>query len=530
MKKFLIFCLIVFFGCTVKSNAVVSASRYDKDFLIASYLFNQEDYEKAIELLEKIYSKHKDEVIIIKLANSYIGLRKPEKAREILQNAILDEKFKTNPDINFYLGKVLIDFFNDTENSKKYLETAAKNSDNEEYKEYLALYYETIKDYASAIGIYNELIKKNENPEYYYKRGTLYIKLGIIKEGVNDLLKSDELMPNLRARLMLSDIFINQKEYEKAAEYLEKAIKLNDQFPAVQLRLSEVYKKLGDTDNYLKVLEDIVDKFQGDERFYILKQIATGYFDKGNYQKARNYFTKVVDENPDDTQALFFIGVAYEAEGDLENALKFYKKTLEVRNDFVEPRMRIAYIYFLQKNYQKALESLDKVADIDRDMDFYRLKAAILEEEGRVDEAIYVIDEGLAKNPESEELLFSLAVLKEKKKDYKETIKILKRLIEINPENAVYLNFLGYLYADLNRNLDEAYKLIEKALQIDPENAAYLDSMGWVLYRLKRYAEAYEYQLKALRLSPEEKEMRDHMEAILNALNIDKSVDDVLKE
>lgn len=530
MKKFIVFSLIILFGCAIKSNAVVSVDKYDKDFLIASYLFNQEEYEKAITILEKIYKDYKDEVIIIKLANSYIGLRKPEKAREILEEAISSGTFKDNPDVNFHLGKILIDFFNEAENAKKYLEVAAKNSDNEEYKEYLAIYYETMKDYASAIGIYNELIKQNENPEYYYKRGTLYIRLGIIKEGVEDLLKSDELMPNLRARLMLSDIFINQKEYEKAVEYLEKAIELNDQFPTVQLRLSEVYKKLGDTENYLKVLEDIVDKFQGEERSYILRQIATGYFDKGDYEKAEKYLSKIVVENPDDTQALFFLGVAYEAKGDFENALKYYEKTLQIRSDYVEPRKRIAYIYFNQKKYQEALNTLDKIADIDRDIDFYRLKAAVLEEENKVDEAISVTEEGLKKNPDSEELLFSLAVLKEKRKEYEETIKILKKLIEINPENAVYLNFLGYLYADLNRNLDEAYKLIEKALKIEPENAAYLDSMGWVLYRLKKYEKAYEYQLKALKLSPQEQEMRDHMEAILKALKIDKSVDDVLKE
>lgn len=106
----------------------------------------------------------------------------------------------------------------------------------------------------------------------------------------------------------------------------------------------------------------------------------------------------------------------------------------------------------------------------------------------------------------------------------------LKKLLSINPNNASALNYLGYLYAEQNKNLDEAYVMIEKALKFEPENSAYLDSMAWVLYRLKRYQEAFEYQKKALKKSPEEKEMVEHMKEILKALGINKSIEDILKE
>ncbi|HAL85771.1 MAG TPA: hypothetical protein DCM31_02080 [Deferribacteraceae bacterium] len=91
------------------------------------------------------------------------------------------------------------------------------------------------------------------------------------------------------------------------------------------------------------------------------------------------------------------------------------------------------------------------------------------------------------------------------------------------------MNFLGFTYADLSIKLDEAYSLIESALAKDPENPAYLDSMGWVLYRFEKYEEAYGYQIRALRKAPDEKEIRDHMKAILERLEINKSVDDILK-
>jgi hypothetical protein len=45
------------------------------------------------------------------------------------------------------------------------------------------------------------------------------------------------------------------------------------------------------------------------------------------------------------------------------------------------------------------------------------------------------------------------------------------------------MNFLGYTWADKNRNLDRATDLLERANALDPGNQAYRDSLGWVYYR-----------------------------------------------
>jgi tetratricopeptide (TPR) repeat protein len=52
------------------------------------------------------------------------------------------------------------------------------------------------------------------------------------------------------------------------------------------------------------------------------------------------------------------------------------------------------------------------------------------------------------------------------------------------------LNSLSYIYAEDNVNIDEAYRLVQNALKIEPENAAYLDTLGWVLYRKGLYNES----------------------------------------
>lgn len=75
---------------------------------------------------------------------------------------------------------------------------------------------------------------------------------------------------------------------------------------------------------------------------------------------------------------------------------------------------------------------------------------------------------------------------------------LLKKSIALDPErSAEACNYLGYMWADRNENLEEAEVLIRRALELDPENPAYLDSLGWVFYRQGRYEEALTELLRA---------------------------------
>lgn len=77
----------------------------------------------------------------------------------------------------------------------------------------------------------------------------------------------------------------------------------------------------------------------------------------------------------------------------------------------------------------------------------------------------------------------------------------LKQAIELDPNLAVALNYLGYSWAEMGINLEEALQLIKRAVELDPDNPAYMDSLGWVYYRLGRLEEALQTQLKAIKLS-----------------------------
>ena len=75
-----------------------------------------------------------------------------------------------------------------------------------------------------------------------------------------------------------------------------------------------------------------------------------------------------------------------------------------------------------------------------------------------------------------------------------EAEKLLRAVLDDDPDNAGACNDLGYHLADQGRDPDEAERLVRHALAVDrierrkagsadPESAAYRDSLGWVLFR-----------------------------------------------
>lgn len=75
--------------------------------------------------------------------------------------------------------------------------------------------------------------------------------------------------------------------------------------------------------------------------------------------------------------------------------------------------------------------------------------------------------------------------------------KYLEEVYAEYPDDIGVNNDLGYLYADQGKKLEQAEKMIRLAVEAEPENAAYLDSLGWALYQMERYDEAIEVLKKA---------------------------------
>ena len=88
---------------------------------------------------------------------------------------------------------------------------------------------------------------------------------------------------------------------------------------------------------------------------------------------------------------------------------------------------------------------------------------------------------------------------------YNKAADLLRKSIALDPENSAEAsNYLGYMWADHNMNLEEAETMIRRALQSEPNNASYLDSLGWVEFHKGQFDRALDDLLHAAKSAERE--------------------------
>ena len=85
------------------------------------------------------------------------------------------------------------------------------------------------------------------------------------------------------------------------------------------------------------------------------------------------------------------------------------------------------------------------------------------------------------------------------------------RALELEPDQPLVLNYLGYSWVEMGRNLDEAKTMIEKAVELRPNDGYIVDSLGWVAYRLGDFEEAARQLELAVELVPGDPIINDHL-------------------
>jgi len=105
--------------------------------------------------------------------------------------------------------------------------------------------------------------------------------------------------------------------------------------------------------------------------------------------------------------------------------------------------------------------------------------------------------------PSDSDLVYEQAMVAEKLNRLDEMERLLRRLIELKPENQNAYNALGYSFADRKIRLEEARTLIQKAVQLAPQDPFIADSLGWVEFRLGNTTEAIRILEAAYKTRPD---------------------------
>jgi len=284
---------------------------------------------------------------------------------------------------------------------------------------------------------------------------------------------------------------------------LDRAAALKPQDLSLIQKLADGYRSLGEyakaEAHYLELLE----------RYPALPglrdKLADIYLRTDRKDKAAEQLEALSRDNPSNEQAYYFLGnIAYQ-ERRLTDAVDYFERALMLKPEFEPVYYRLAELKLGLNKPQEALELLNKARSRFRKsyaLEF--LTAAAYAGAKDYAEAVnhYTEAEVIAKASEPASLThlfyFRFGAALERRGDYAEAEKYFRQCLELSPNFAEAMNYLGYMWAERGTNLDEAKKLIEKAVALEPDNAAYLDSLGWVLFKQRQPQEALDWLQKAV--------------------------------
>ncbi len=299
-------------------------------------------------------------------------------------------------------------------------------------------------------------------------------------------------------------LYIQQKNYDKAIEVLQKEITKNPKSDEGYYLLGFVQGEQGD-------FEGMVDSY--DKSLAISKNFEKNINDSRKYFWAQAYNRGV---------SLYQRGVK---SGDVDSAKIYYDKSiadfnsaLKIEPDSADTYKNLAFVYLSKGDNEAAVQPLKELIAREQSLDGYKFLGEIyyvtgtnLKSQGSETEAvaefnksIEVLEEGLKKYPDDPEMLVTLSTAYIGAGRGTEAIDKYKKLVEAKPED----KNIRYNYGVLLLGADDfagAETQFKKAIDLDPayDNAIYnlgVTYLKWGTYLNKKSDEegkvSDEYKVK----------------------------------
>ncbi|MBV9671739.1 MAG: tetratricopeptide repeat protein, partial [Verrucomicrobia bacterium] len=305
---------------------------------------------------------------------------------------------------------------------------------------------------------------------------------------------------------------------------LQKAISFAAGDAAALSRAADAYVQLNEVNNaiplYLQTLE--LNRTNADVRY----KLAASFVKNGQRDEAIRMLEDIVKANPLRFEIYEFLARLYEENGQKERALANYEQALLLAPDQPENYLHTADIALQLKHYDQAIQVLqDARGRFPIPQITYSLALALANAK-QFSESLPIFESTLQEAKSNQEEIidsnfyFNYGAAAEQAGLIEKAATLLKRSIELDPAKAANAyNYLGFMWVDRGMNLDEAGQLIKKALEIEPENGAYLDSLGWYYYHKNSYQKALAELLHAADLTnPPDPEVFEHIGDTYRAL------------
>jgi tetratricopeptide (TPR) repeat protein len=255
-------------------------------------------------------------------------------------------------------------------------------------------------------------------------------------------------------------------------------------------RLANVYREQNKTDQAVQAYQLMV-AMGGDyaERGY--QGEVDAYRDAKQYDKATQVAQQAAQAMSKDKSVQLMLALQLVDTSKSEEGIKLAKAQLHGDAGDRDVHLVLAQMYTRLRRWKDAADEIDAADAL----------SAQKEKPGAAgpsqDDKIYIY--------------FLRGALDERQKHYDSAEEQFRKILALDSNNSMTLNYLGYMLGDRGVKLDDALSMVQKAVQLDPQNGAYLDSLGWVYFKMGQYALAEANLRKASERMGQDPAVHDHL-------------------
>jgi len=262
-------------------------------------------------------------------------------------------------------------------------------------------------------------------------------------------------------------LYIQQKNYDKALEVLQKEIQKNPKSDQGYYLMGVVYSEKGDYPNMVESFNQslAISKTYEKEIKDYKKSTWVSVFNRGVAFFQRG--TKTQDQ---DSMMFYF-----------DKAIDDFKAASEIEPDSADSYKNLAFVYMSKGDNESAIAPLEKIIALEKDKDGYKY----------LGEIYYVIGSNLKNQGKNEEA----------KNYFNKAIDVLSEGRRLYPDDTDMLLFLSNAYIGADR-IAEATSQFEAGVKAEPNNKYYRYNYGVLLLGAENYEEAEEQFKEALKIDP----------------------------
>jgi tetratricopeptide (TPR) repeat protein len=388
---------------------------------------------------------------------------------------------------------------------------------------YLATIYAQEKKYDSAEKAYRKMLAMDPDNiigMYYYAKTLTQMNRWTEAEALYHKITLQG--PAFEAAwLGLAALYETQNKYDEAIGVYRRYLEINPARISFRVKIADLLVKANKHEAAEKEFQEVLKKDPANRE--VRTALGLLYYDMRRFDAAAVQFLSLLETAPNDDKLHYLLANALEQKGDLPAARVEYQKISTVFELYANAQIHTAMIFKKEGRLDDAILVLTQAIQKKNDQAIlYLYLSSLYEEQKNFAVAEKTVLEGIGRFPRNADLHYVRGSILEKMNRFEESIKSMETVLDIDPQNADALNFIGYSYADRGIHLDRAEQMIIQALKIKPDNGYILDSLGWVHFKKNQYDSALKHLKRAWELLPDDSNIMEHLGDVYLKIGQDK--------